>query len=72
MHRLLAGFDSGLVVGIDADQDGVQTYGALEEGDQPAHHPGIDARDRDGHGLAVVLEEGRACPAGSRASSRRP
>ena len=71
--RLLAGLDAGLVVGVDADQAGVQADGALEERDQPAHRPGIDARNRDGHRLAVVLEQRRrACRAGSRAGSRRP
>src|SRR5919197_1278430 len=58
--RLLAGFDAGLVIAVDANQAGVETHRALEEGDQPAHGPGIDARDRDGHGLAVVLEQGRS------------
>ncbi len=57
---LLAGFHSGLVIGVDVNQAGVQTHRALEKGHQSAHHPGIDARDGDRHGLAVVLEQGRA------------
>ena len=55
--RLLAGLDAGLVVGVDADQAGVEADGSLEERDEPAHSPGLDARDGDGHGLAVVLEQ---------------
>ena len=58
--RLLARLDAGLVVGVDADQGGVQADGAFEQRDQPADGPRIDARNRDGHRLAVVLEQRRA------------
>jgi hypothetical protein len=57
---LLASLHTGLVVGVDVDQFGVEANGPLEEGDQGAEGRGIEAPQGDGEALAATLGQGRA------------
>ena len=54
---LFAGFDAGLVVGVDVDQAGVEGHGAFERGDEGAEVEGIDPRDAERHAFAAVFGE---------------
>ena len=56
----LAGFDAGLVVGIDADERGVETDDAFVEGDQHAERARRDVGQGDGDGVTVLFGEGVA------------
>ena len=57
---LLASLHTGLVVGVDVDQFGVEAYGPLKEGDQGAEGRGIEAPQGDAEALAATLGQGRA------------
>src|SRR5690606_36409919 len=57
---LLAGFDAGPMVGVDADERGVEADGAFVEGDEHAEGAGGDVGHGDGDGPAVFLGEGVA------------
>ena len=57
---LLAGFHTGLVVGVHVHQFAVQAHGTLEQGDQGPKAGGIEALQRDAEVEAPLLGEGRA------------
>ena len=55
-----AGFDAGLVVGVDVDEGGVEANGAFEEADEHAEREGVEFGDAEGEGLAAISGEGLA------------
>ena len=55
-----AGFDAGLVVGVDVDELGVEADGTFEEGDEDADGAGGDFVDGEGEVFAGVFGEGGA------------
>jgi len=54
---LFAGFDSRLVVGVDAHEAAIEADGAFEEGDDLADGDGGDFGQSNRDGLATLLEE---------------
>ena len=49
-----AGFDAGLMVGVDVDEGGVEADGAFEEADEHAEREGVEFGDAEGEGLTII------------------
>ena len=48
-----AGFDAGLMIGVDMDERGIEADGAFKERDQGTDGACVNASDGDRHGIAA-------------------